>query len=480
MLTRRQEQIVYYLLNEVHVVSTVTLCTLFSISERTLRKDILDINTQFSSKGIEILHIRTKGYFISEQERDRVKGIILENEKYSIFQPETSEERELYILFTLLWRHEYISLEQIANEIYMSKTTVYTDFRRVEDYMEKNFGINLSVSRTKGFCLNETEEKKREVLSHIVANHGQRYKYLMKMFHKYDIWNEEEYHEILHLLHRWGTNMGYLTSNMDLIHLTLEIQILKTRMKRGFFVKNQGLNQEVNTSFPFTQLENICEILWMENERKYLLSVISKKRFVIAQQPFYDLKVSDLVDEFLQKVQKRLNHEITFPSNDVESLKGYIHTMISYLKHGVHEKAIHDISVQTEYPLFYSLALYLGPLIQNEYSVSMTETEYEQITLYLEGMIYYTDEDKNVLVVSDYPQPTIFYLIKKIKDKFHQFNIVGTMSVDTYQNHINDSYDLVLSTHLIKRSVPRQLIYVDLNLDDLCVNQILDYLKENC
>ena len=110
----------------------------------------------------------------------------------------------------------------------------------------------------------------------------------------------------------------------------------------------------------------------------------------------------------------------------------------------------------------------------------MTETEYEQITLYLVGMIYYTDEDKNVLVVSDYPQPTIFYLIKKIKDKFHQFNIVGTMSVDTYQNHINDSYDLVLSTHLIKRSVPRQLIYVDLNLDDLCVNQILDYLKENC
>lgn len=107
MFSRRQEQIIYYLLKEVHVVSTVTLCTFFSVSERTLRKDIHDINLQFKQSGMEILHIRSKGYLIPEQDRGKIKKVLIDNEKYAIDQPETQEERILYILFALLWEREY-------------------------------------------------------------------------------------------------------------------------------------------------------------------------------------------------------------------------------------------------------------------------------------------------------------------------------------------------------------------------------------
>ncbi len=478
MFSRRQEQIIYYLLKEVHVVSTVTLCTFFSVSERTLRKDIHDINLQFKQSGMEILHIRSKGYLIPEQDRGKIKKVLIDNEKYAIDQPETQEERILYILFALLWEREYISLEKIASEIYVSKTTLYTDFQRVKSYLKENFEIVLDISKTKGFRINVSESHKREILSHIISNHGQRYKYLLKMFYKRGALIEDEYHEILCLLHQWSVDSGYTTTNMDLIHLALEIQIFIARMKNGFFVEQENTNQNVSISFPFVQIEEICDISWPEKEKKYLLEVISNKSFFIAKKAYYDFRVSDLVEVFLHKVQIQLNHEIQFIQDDVNELKEYVQMMILCLHHGVHDKKIVDINIEKEYPLFYSLAQYLGPLVKEEYNVELTQFEYEQITFLLVGMIYYSVKEKRVLLVSDYSQPVIFYLIKKLKFQFRQLNIVSILNTETYCNNMENQYDLVLATHLIKYDVPENLVYIDIYLDDMCIKRIQDYISE--
>lgn len=185
-----------------------------------------------------------------------------------------------------------------------------------------------------------------------------------------------------------------------------------------------------------------------------------------------------MVEVFLHKVQTQLNHEIQFIQDDVNELKEYVQMMILCLRHGVHDKKIIDINIEKEYPLFYSLAQYLGPLVKEEYNVELTQFEYEQITFLLVGMIYYSVKEKRVLLVSDYSQPVIFYLIKKLKFQFRQLNIVSILNTETYCNNMENQYDLVLATHLIKYDVPENLVYIDIYLDDMCIKRIQDYISE--
>ena len=477
MFSRRQEQIIYYLLKEVNIADMDALCTMFAISERTLRKDISEINLQLSKQGMEIVYVRKRGYCIKEADRKPIKSILLENEKYSIYQPETNEERELYIFFLLLWETDYVSLEQIAQEIYMSKGTVYKDVQKVREVLKQVFGLSLEVSKTKGFRLHTTEMKKREIISYIILNHRFRYKYLLKMFHKYKSCDEEEYNAILYLLHEWVNENRFAVSKTELINFTLEIQIWISRIKYGFMAEEITLESYMHFSFPFKKLEKISGLQWTENEKRYLSYILSNKKFIILNNTFYDLKLSNIIDVFLDQVQCRLNHEISFMSEEVEKLKVYTYTLIQLLKRSLHDMRLLDLQVQKEYPLFYSLSLYLGPLIKEEYDVDLTEIEYEYITLFLVAMIYYQKQEKKVLLISDYPYPVIFYFIKKLKTQFQNFHIIGIANTEQYDKQFsNAEYDLALSTNRIKNAVNSKILYVNLHVDKDCIMKIQQYL----
>ena len=70
------------------------------------------------------------------------------------------------------------------------------------------------------------------------------------------------------------------------------------------------------------------------------------------------------------------------------------------------------------------------------------------------------------------------YLIKKLKFQFRQLNIVSILNTETYCNNMENQYDLVLATHLIKYDVPENLVYIDIYLDDMCIKRIQDYISE--
>lgn len=70
------------------------------------------------------------------------------------------------------------------------------------------------------------------------------------------------------------------------------------------------------------------------------------------------------------------------------------------------------------------------------------------------------------------------YLIKKLKFQFRQLNIVSILNTETYCNNMENQYDLVLATHLIKYDVPENLVYIDIYLDDVCIKRIQDYISE--
>lgn len=131
MFTDRQEDIINKLLHHAGPIHQQLLSHELAISERTLRKDLAEINDALAASGCSIRHQRNHGYYIAGEDRKTIKAMILKNEKYSEFLPQNDYQRKLYILFTLLWTSQPVSLGRISLSAKRRYTTIFRAFSRI-------------------------------------------------------------------------------------------------------------------------------------------------------------------------------------------------------------------------------------------------------------------------------------------------------------------------------------------------------------
>lgn len=156
-LTNRQLFILSYLLNHRQRISGEHLASQAGISVRTLQNEIQDINRKLHD-GIIIDASKKRGYQVcgvTEAFRESLLSQV--SDRQSLYMP---QERVNDILTVLLFAQDYISMETLANTLYLSKATV---FRTVES----NYALRriVTIDRTKGLIIDIPEVDKRQTLS---------------------------------------------------------------------------------------------------------------------------------------------------------------------------------------------------------------------------------------------------------------------------------------------------------------------------
>lgn len=121
----------------------------YHISEKTLRNDIQEIEEFIGELGLDVkliydnlklrLDIRTD----SKQISDAIYAMDFYQYKMC------AEERKIYIIVTLLLHEGYYSMQQLADELYVTRNTIVNDCRLVETYL-KELGIHFIAKSKKG------------------------------------------------------------------------------------------------------------------------------------------------------------------------------------------------------------------------------------------------------------------------------------------------------------------------------------------
>lgn len=478
MFTYRQELIINKLLHSVSPINQQILAHQLEISERTLRKDIFEINEALRHFNLSVLYTRKKGYYILDDERIKIKEIILDNERYSDNVPENSYQRKLYILFELLWEKDYISLNNVANEIFVSKTTTYNDFLEINNDLYNNFNINLEISKTKGYRLNCNEILKRKILEKIVQEHKSRYKYLMKIFVKYNIYYQEQFKTLNDVIYKWAKDNNITINKMEVINFSLEIQIIFRRYKDGFFVDKINSIDNVY-KFPISEIENIMDIKLCENEMYYIFEVVKNKSFIINYNNEKLQYSKEITSEFIEYICQNLQEKFYFNESELLGFESYISSMLKTLSKNIHEDVYNELVVKTEYPLFYNLAEKIQPIINKYYNFQLTEGDIETITLYLVMMIRYQKFISKILLVSDYKNILLSLFIKKFERFFGEsMEIVKIIDTKTFVDNYNKyDYDYIISTNLIKTDIAIDVIYVDIIFKEADILKIVNVFK---
>lgn len=159
-LTNRQLFILSYLLNHPQRISGGHLASQAGISLRTLQSEIQEIS-EILGEGISLEASGRKGYQILEVSPE-VRRLLLDQtrDRQSFYMPE-EKVNDIYTL--LLFARGYISMESVANTLYLSKTSVY---RTIEN--NRALREMVTVSKTRGIIIDRTERDKRRAAAKVL------------------------------------------------------------------------------------------------------------------------------------------------------------------------------------------------------------------------------------------------------------------------------------------------------------------------
>ena len=105
----------------------------FSISERTVRTDIANLNDLLSNVGATITLLRGQGYLLTIHSKEQFNDWWTESMTSAESFLTTSEERQAYLLFLLFKNETPLSLDDFLDRLFISKNTFYSYLKTARD-----------------------------------------------------------------------------------------------------------------------------------------------------------------------------------------------------------------------------------------------------------------------------------------------------------------------------------------------------------
>jgi lichenan operon transcriptional antiterminator len=162
----RLKLLIKELLSHKEPVTSEYLAKVLGVTSRTIRNDVKTLNLELKKISVQIEASRGVGYFIDPTVRELIEELFMLQEEEQVRSPVLPEERVLYILKSIIMSEDFIASEQLANELFVSKSTIDNDLKQVEKLLEKydlklfkkqNYGIKLVGDEIKiRFCLSES------------------------------------------------------------------------------------------------------------------------------------------------------------------------------------------------------------------------------------------------------------------------------------------------------------------------------------
>lgn len=247
-MNRRYREIISKLLNAHGCTSVGELALLCNVSIRTIQLDIKKANSLLSDYDITI-NTTKKGYYFTEKskmliiEKDIIRSCL--DLEYILDIPTTPFERQMYILLHLTF-NETLDIEELANQLFVSEATLRNDMKMVQNWLDKNFGLNVSTFIPKGIKLICKERDKRNIIYWIIGGKisfstiTKYWNYLFKETNPSNLF-KETYDIVENVSKKFKY---YLTGNSCMM-FSLEILIAIRRHMLGYFLESYEGNEKL-------------------------------------------------------------------------------------------------------------------------------------------------------------------------------------------------------------------------------------------
>lgn len=491
-LERRQRDILNLILNAEEYINGNELARFCNVTIRTIRKDIKEINNSLKSYNVKVDSNINKGYYLDKNSKDILKENnfirkVLDHE-YIIETPNLPVDRQIYILLKLTTK-EYIYVEELSEELYVSVATINNDITFINRWLKKNLRLTISYSLNDGITLKAKEEEKRNIISWILAiriNISTVSKYWSYLFEEDDAVSISR--EIYHIVDAETKKYNYYLSGHSSQLLCYEILVAIKRQKLGFNLEDSDNESDVLMPVMIAIRKKVEEKLQVNlSETEWLnLQQYFKSRQFLKGTDTKNIETEEavcVVEEFLIIICQKFKIDLSYNSANKYKLILYIAPMINRIKYRHCISNSIDEKVVKSHKTEFAMASEMGDIIKKKLNLDIAKIDLAYITLHLVSMCGIDNHKLNIIIVCDYDESVVSFIEARIKSCFGEklelsrlYDYQGFM----YENKDNlINVDLIITTSTIADITNIPFIRINPEVEQNDIDMITEYLKRH-
>lgn len=462
------------------------LITTYRISLKTLRTDVNEINDFLLEAKMSPTKLNEKEKLILlEKDIMKIQDRLNHMDTYSYKM--SREERQIYIIAELLMSQDYITMQNLAKKLNVSRNTILNDFETVKDYCLA-FKVNVLMKSSKGIKI-ECDQKDRNNL-------------LMQIFHDLedDYMEKSFFHQLIQ--RKLGMKIPLemikedLREYMEQQHMLVSDRVFSYVSIYLFVILNRKINKKRRTVEKLTgdtASDNLLnwfadkyEVRINKNDVKDFGRYMKQHDFNISseQKEINDVELYGIIVYFLQMVGEDIECSLQSDTVLIESLLEHIRTLKNWEDYDFEMPLSDELPIPKE---ILEKTIEKNSIILERYlGYPLTKEMKESIMIHICAAFVRNLEYLNlleVLIVCPGSMATGKYLEAQVKNYF-DFRVAAVIpSRDVEEFLKSNKIDFVISTVNVRsESVPCVKVQAQLTMNDINAIQNIAFLlgrKEN-
>lgn len=484
--------IILKILKESDIISYNELIKLLNWTRYTISKYIEEINSYFehSDFNIKIDFQPRIGFSLKGDSKEINEILNLLESTDSV----TNDKRIVQVLSLLLDTKGYVTIQDLADEMYISRTTFENTLKDVRKLLEK-YEIKIIGSKF-GIRLDINEENKRQLIAELINTY--KSKLVASSSHKEELkislsFSEdikqfidlETINKVADIVGESITESNLYLTEYEYNSLVIHVSISIDRILKDFVVNqdNKSYDLEKNTEALIIKIQESFEIELPEFEKEYINIYIKSIQQNNYNKSEYnnkkELNNSRQLSNFKELTEKILND--LYPDEElIEDLTLHLKSAINRLKNNISIRNPYLDQIKTKFIQAFETSKRIILYVEEEFDIEFDEDEIAYIAIHIQS--FYERNKHNgitdIILVCSSGYGTSKLLEQRLKNIFGQkINIVDTVGINRLKN-LDMNNELIITTVPIEDNL-KDAVYVSPLLNDKDISNIQKRLTAN-
>ena len=437
------------------------ICEQIGIRPRTLRECVRQYRTMIEKESGAVLESKTnQGYRLvihdEKQFYDFLHKLMEEESRNQLLMPVNQEDRVHYIIRYFLGKGGYVKLEDLADELYVSKSTLWSSVKAVKEKLAE-FDLNLEQKAGQGFRIVGEEMNIRGCMAEYYF-HAEDYDAKQLQLRKSGMFDEEHERVVSNILYEAIKAANFKLTDIGFHNLVVHLLIAIKRIQDEIYFDEQAEKlEELQQSEEWTLATNVADALEEkfdinipEGEVGYItMHLMGKRMFDSQENSLIRQDTMDLVQQILDEIKDYYGYDFSGDLRLATMMALHLQPMIARIEYGLKMQNPLINRIKEENPLAFEMSLLAGKVVERALGESVSENELGYLAMHFQLAMESNRpaDKKRILVVCASGAGTSQIMKHKIeqrfKDQVEKVETTNAMSMDSVDQ---TRYDLVVTT----------------------------------
>ena len=478
-------QIIKLLLISESYISSYEISTSLGMSRRFVRDEMNNVRKTLKSLGYTLESSTSKGYRIKTNSNSlsELLEVLEDAEKsWNLSVPQNFEERFSYIRLRLLRTDNYVKIDNLAEELSISRATISNDLKTVRADLEAR-GLYIKQKPNFGLFVEGSEIEHRKFICDIIfsqfASKDNFYEFLRCSVQEESVLEST----IVSIINRY-----FGLSDIALADFLLYISVSLERINKNKCLTSTLDVSEYSSRIEFAIASEIAELIEKElgitlNQYEITQTAIEliSRRASFLRRKEGNIKYYDDVYEILDLIYRKTRIDLRGDYSLRTFLSDYIPTALFRDKFNTKLRTPLYIALESHYPLAYSLVRIANEHFHEKYGFNLSSSERSWISVFMQNaLLELGNYKKRVMVICGMGRGMTELVREQLSERFSkEFDIIDTIQYYAFKNSKVENYDFIISMIPLDEKLDVPVLKISSIFDERDVDKIRFFLDQN-